>query len=365
MAAPFLSSEEYDERAHRYYSQGDYDRAVEVLREGLSLYPSATELHVGLAYAYLAREEYAWARRSFERALVLDAYQEDALVGLGETLLKLGDRPGALGAFQRVLELGYRDDADVLLSIGRALFRESLYGRAERFFRVAARSQPESGEAAAAVGFALYRQGHERRAIRWLRKALNLDPDCHEARVYLANLYYEQGDWELALDQLEAIPASEHWEPGVLRRVLELKRAVRGLSERHPSLTPYRRRLNELEGEPDPVDRVLVEAAEAAAETVGDGLDQLDLFDATPRRSDLADQQLHRVYTADGRCYVGRWGELVGAMRDDIDPGRSLREFMARQAEHWERATGEWFSTESARAFLEAAARAGVLELDP
>ena len=43
-----------------------------------------------MAYAQLAREEYAWARRSFEEALVLDPEHEDGLAGLGETLLRFG-----------------------------------------------------------------------------------------------------------------------------------------------------------------------------------------------------------------------------------------------------------------------------------
>jgi len=62
MSDPFLSSDEYSERAHELYSQGAFDDAVDVLRDGLSVYPFAAELHVGLGYARLAREEYAWAR---------------------------------------------------------------------------------------------------------------------------------------------------------------------------------------------------------------------------------------------------------------------------------------------------------------
>ena len=80
MANPFLSSEEYDERAHQLYNEGEYDDALTVLREGLALYPNSVELHVGVGYAQLAREEFAWARRSFEQgALERRACKVDAL----------------------------------------------------------------------------------------------------------------------------------------------------------------------------------------------------------------------------------------------------------------------------------------------
>lgn len=376
MGMAFLSSEQYGEHAHRYYSRGDYDRAVDVLREGLALYPSATELHVGLGYAYLAREDYAWARRAFEKALALDADQEDALVGLGETLLKLGERAGAVRAFHRVLELGYKDDVEMVLSMGRALFREGLVERAERFFRIATRVQPESSEAAAALGFALHRLGRDSRAVRWLRKALELDEECHEARIYLGNLYYERGDLERALKEFEAVPVEQHLEPGLLRKILSLQRAVRGLPEGHASLAPYRRRLRELEAERDAIDHLL---AEVSANGDGPALDpdQLDLFEGDggapgrprgprgPRGPSFEDLKLHRVYTADGECYVGRWSTMVAAMRDRTARDLSVAEFMRVQAERWAQATGEPIPWESARAFLKAAARAGVLQLDP
>ena len=90
----FLSSEEYDEQAHKLYNDGDYDGALEMLKEGLSLYPNAVELYVGLGYARLAREEFAWARHAFDRAILLDPTHEDAQVGLGEVLLRFGQEVG-------------------------------------------------------------------------------------------------------------------------------------------------------------------------------------------------------------------------------------------------------------------------------
>ncbi|HET7459048.1 MAG TPA: tetratricopeptide repeat protein, partial [Gemmatimonadaceae bacterium] len=137
MPTPFLSSEEYDERAHQLYNEGQYDEALDVLREGLSLYPNAVELHIGVGYARVAREEYAWARRSFEEALILDPDHEDALAGLGEVLLKFGQQEAAVKSFRRVLELGYQDDVDLMLQSGRARFREGLIDEAKGFFEIA------------------------------------------------------------------------------------------------------------------------------------------------------------------------------------------------------------------------------------
>src|SRR5947209_11426362 len=108
MSEPFLSSDDYDERAHQLYNEAQYDEALDVLREGLTLYPHAVELHVGMGYARLAREEYAWARRSFDEALVLDGEHEDALAGLGETLMRFGLPDVAVRHFRRTLELGYQ-----------------------------------------------------------------------------------------------------------------------------------------------------------------------------------------------------------------------------------------------------------------
>src|ERR1041385_4280963 len=144
MATPFLSSEEYDERAHQLYNEGEYDEALAVLREGLALYPNSVELHVGVGYAQLAREEYAWARASFEQALVLEPEHEDGLAGLGEALLKVGHDEAATRCFQRTLELGYADDVDLMLQIGRSLFREGslrertgLFENPKEFFQTA------------------------------------------------------------------------------------------------------------------------------------------------------------------------------------------------------------------------------------
>src|SRR5438067_2005278 len=137
MSDPFLSSDDYGERAHQLYNEGRYDEAMEVLRDGLEVYPFAVDLFVGLAYARLAREEFAWSRATFEEALAIDPDHEDALAGLGETLLKFGQQERALKCFDQILNLGFRDDHDLVLQMGRALFREGLIEPARSFFHIA------------------------------------------------------------------------------------------------------------------------------------------------------------------------------------------------------------------------------------
>src|SRR3954463_14051812 len=157
MSDAFLSSDDFDEQAHHLYNEGRYDEALTVLKEGITLYPHAVELHIGTAYAHLAREEFGWARRSFEQALSLDPDHEDGLAGIGETLLKLGDREGAMRAVERILQLGFQDDHELMLQIGRALFREGLVAPAHRFFDLAVAAHPESPDAAACLGYAAHR----------------------------------------------------------------------------------------------------------------------------------------------------------------------------------------------------------------
>src|SRR5947207_13672268 len=153
MRTPVLSSEEYDERAHQLYNEGQYDEAMDVLREGLGLYPNSVELHIGVGYAHHAREEYAWARRSFEEALVLDPDHEDALAGLGETLLKFGQEEQALRSFRHTLELGYQDYVELMLQIGGALCREGLIEQCKQCFEIAAHHPPDAAEASSCLDY--------------------------------------------------------------------------------------------------------------------------------------------------------------------------------------------------------------------
>jgi len=370
MPDPFLSSDEYDERAHQLYNEGRYDEAVEILKEGLSVYPDALELLVGMGYARLAREEFAWSRQSFEAALKLDPDHEDALAGLGEIRLKLGERAAGLGCFERVLELGFNEDLDIVLQMGRALFREGMLEQARKFFGVALTAHPDSAEASACVGYAAHRLSDETDALRWLRHALALDSKHAEARIYLANLLYDKGDYEPSLAEFERTEPEDHWDELGIWRLIELKRSIYRLSEDDPELKPWLMRLADLAGDADPIDLLLAELEAAGPDGTGvHDPTQLELFGTL--RTDLVGMhkqpraEVHRVRTREGLTYIGTWDEIVAEMRDNDDAfsGRPIREFLEEAAARASALTGIKVSGTDAESFIRGSADAGLLKI--
>lgn len=360
----FLSSEEYDERAHRLYNKGDYDGALETLKEGLALYPNAVELYVGLGYARLAREEFAWARHAFERSLSLDPTHEDALVGLGEALLRFGEIDRALSLFDEVQALGFNEDLELMLTMGRALYREGLFHESRDVFAQIGVSRPESAEASASLGYALHRLGDEVGAVRQIRRSLRVDPDLHEARIYLGHLLYDRGDGEGALRELERVPPHEHWDALAVWRLMELKRlhSVPAVSEE--ALEPWRRRLDELESEGDSIERLLTEVELLFSTEPGeedDPLGQLELF--TPFPGSVA--RVIQVRQGDGRVLRGTSAEVVRQMRDLAGFGHETPgEFMRRMAERWHEQFGVEIPFQDPEGFIREAARVGLLKLE-
>ena len=355
MTTEFWSPEEYDGQAQRRYEAGEYDAALEILQEGASLYPAAIELRVSLGYTQLAREEFVRARRAFAQVLDIESDHEDGLVGTGETCLRLGERARALAAFERVLELGFSRDLDLMLTIGRALLREGLLEQSERFLRLAIAADESSADAAADLAFVLSRNGEPVAARSWLEKALELDASNHDARALLANHLYETGDRLAALEHFEEIPPASLWDSMTVWRVIELLRACRADMDDDALIRPYLDRLDQLFDESTPEDRIFEEltlASEDGAQAISRG--QMDMFRPGAEEVPIRVER-------EGR----EWMAVVQLLcRMSSNPDRTVEQFMEDTALRVRRSMGLALPTDDPGAFLAASARAGVLRLD-
>ena len=361
MEERFLSSEEYDEEAYKLYDEGDYEGALKMLKEGLSLYPNAVELYVGMGYARLAREEYAWARESFQRALMLDPEHEDALVGMGELLLWFGKKDSALRLFAKVEALGYDTDIDLMLTMGRALHGARLYSDARDAFARLVAARPDSAEAIAALGYALHRTGNELEAGRHIRRALRLAPDLQEARIFLGHILYDRSDREGALREFEQVPPGDHWDSRAVWRVIEMNSALRSVAPDHASMEPWQARLRELENLSDPIDRLLAEVEAQAPGVYEPTLDhqQLELFES----GSAGHGEIHHVRSRDGQPFWGTWHEIVRQMRDHAGfSHETVSHYMRRLSERWREQFGLEIPIVDPESFLTTAIRAGLVQ---
>jgi tetratricopeptide (TPR) repeat protein len=347
------------------YLAGRYDDALELLRDALELYPLSAELHVGVGYARLAREEFAWSRLAFEEALGLEPNQEDALAGVGETLIKLGQHERGWACFDRIIALGFAEDHDLMLQIGRTLFRENMFDRARSFFELAVEHHMDSAEASACLGYAAHRLGDESGSIAWLRRALEIDPSDAEANVYLGNLRYDRGEYDDALAHFERTVPADHLEELAIWRYIELKKAVQGAADSDAELRPWLDRFAELTTTLGPEDRLLAEiSARLPDGTVRDPR-QLDFFatlltelQGMKRRN----SDMHDVELADGTKYFGTWDDIVLQMKqDDADwAGGAIADYMEAIASRSSREHGVHISITDAESFIRGIAAAGL-----
>ncbi len=375
MSFSFLSSEEYDEQAHQLYDAGEYDQALELLRDGLVRYPDAVDLHVGIGYVRLAREEYAWGLKSFEKALTLDPDHEDGWVGRGEALLKFGRIDESLACFRKIDDLGLSDDLELGLAMGRALYREALFRESRQRLVSLAAAHPDAAEVRAALGYTLHALGDDLGARRELRAALRLDGNVHEVRIYLSHLHFERGDLPAALRELEQVPPAEHWDPLSVWRYIELKCSLGPFGEDDESLAPWRARWEELRGEPDAIDHILGEVEAAFEEAGGEyplpasakpaALQAPVALPVLPPAASSPDCETHRVRTADGNIFSGTWEEIVVMMRDALsDPSEPIAVFMHRAAQRVRQLTGRDLRCDDAEVFIRESARMGLLSIE-
>lgn len=370
MPDAFLSSDDFDEQAHQLYNQGRYDEALETLKDGLALYPGAVELHIGMGYAYLAREEFAWSRRAFETALSLDPDHEDALAGMGEALLAVGDQAGAVRSFERLLQLGFQEDHEMMLQAGRALFRSGLLAQAYRFFDLAQTAEQECAEAAACLGYVSHRLGRDGSAFFWLRRTLAIDPKYAEARIYLANMLYDRGESGAALGHFEKSEPEDHFDELGLWRTIELKKTIYRLGDDDAELTPWLGRLGELAPDSDPTEDLLAEIEARLADGGVRDPHQLELFGALVAEvpgmlRKHSRPEGHLVTTLAGLTLRGTWDEILLQLKahEQSSPQLSLSEFMAGLARRGREETGVIIPLTDAEAFIRGSAEAGVLRI--
>ncbi len=158
------------------------------------------------------------ALEAFERARQFGRNGEEACLGEGIVLARMGEWEKARDAFARVLAVDPGNTPASTLK-AFALIRLQEFDRAvETLVKIEA-IDPNHDLLACLLGFASTRIGNYEQAAQAYRKAVELNPKNFHARDGLAELYFRLGNSEGALKEVEASISEEH--ENVFSRILK------------------------------------------------------------------------------------------------------------------------------------------------
>ena len=186
-------AEQHAERAQRFYQAGQWERALEALREALDVRPDEPAWLYGLALTLEALGRYAEAADALQRCL-------DPSVTDAEVLLRLAHDQARAELWRDCIETLERvSAAHPELAAGYA-GRIAAYGalgehdEAEVMFYLALQADPEHAPAYDAMARSLALRHDDDRAAWCWQEALRLNPDCDGVHRHLALLCVRRGE---------------------------------------------------------------------------------------------------------------------------------------------------------------------------
>ncbi len=178
--------------AMRLYKDGDYKKAIELLRKVTNLSLNSFLAHFYLGLSLSADRQYAQAVEPLKTALDLEPGHIQAHIALGDAYLKLGDVPEARAEYLRALDLqdSYAPAHDGLARVYEA---EGDDDRAVEEYRKALELNVAFPDTYANLGDLYLRRGRLDEAIDLFRKAIEIKPDFSLAYSRLGIAYDREG----------------------------------------------------------------------------------------------------------------------------------------------------------------------------
>ena len=189
-----------------------YRQAQAVLPDHGTIPELVFRSYVAEGYHYLELDEPTEASEAFRRAIETNPGRAHGYVGLGETLLKSGDRGAAVIQFEIAIEvdpqnvLGYRALAQLYSADGD-------YAEAIEWWRRTVELVPQEAEYHARLGQAYYLVGDLAGAAQELEKAVQLRADAAWYHQVLGDVHRDAGHLPEAIEAYRrALALSPGWE---------------------------------------------------------------------------------------------------------------------------------------------------------
>ena len=175
-------------------------REIARYEEAIRANPDDVATRIALAQLYYADQRYRESVKQYQAAIALNGETTAILVGLGRALLDAGDTEGAIGSFQKVIEISQSAEVSPDLLVEAAhYYLGSIYldrrqpAEAIVHLKEAVAIERTEADAWHLLGAAYLANGNLDQAINALSQAILFVPDFAEAYENLALAYERKG----------------------------------------------------------------------------------------------------------------------------------------------------------------------------
>lgn len=214
--------------AEAFAEKKDYARAVTYLERNVDFDPLPTNL-IGLGVMQSMAEDWKGAEASFTRALAAEPLSENAALGRGEALRRLGRTEESINAYRRVISVN-PSNAHALMQLGIMLVHPSTAAEAESLLQRSIEIEPRNTPAYVNLATACFLQNKVAEAVTWGRKAVETNPDTDGAQYILGVMSLEAGDAAGALPALRRATQLAPKHPGAMAAVAMAETALGNVS---------------------------------------------------------------------------------------------------------------------------------------
>ncbi|HAK68918.1 MAG TPA: hypothetical protein DEO40_05320 [Treponema sp.] len=165
----------------------------------IAIDPYNTDANIALAQQQFSKKAYKQSRLYYQKALVRDANNMDALFGVGQTSYYLEDDNKAEATFKKILEID-PDYAPAYSYLGKLAAAHEEYKTASNYALEAVVRDDKNYDYIMDYGMYERNMGHYTNAEQAWTTAISLEPDYFLAYAYRAGLYDEQDMFSDALN---------------------------------------------------------------------------------------------------------------------------------------------------------------------
>jgi tetratricopeptide (TPR) repeat protein len=184
--------------AAAYVSLRQFDKAQEILSDGLKQSPGSTAIREELAETTALGGNYALAAGQFQKLIVQDPKSAQLRMRLGEVYQAQGDTKNAFQYFQQAHELA-PDDATTALIFADALVQASRLDEARTLYLQIVKAHPDNLPALNNAAYFLCEHGNLDEAQKLAERALEKAPGQPGFSDTLGYIYLKKGEGDSAI----------------------------------------------------------------------------------------------------------------------------------------------------------------------